>query len=746
MLVLLLFSLGVLRVRVVEGRMSFSVDKLVALDLETYAIEPGLLTPRVVCGSMAWPGKGGRLFDRDAIIDEAYQLLKSDAIIVGANIAFDFGCLARESFKLLPLIFKAYDEGRVFDVQIAQALDAIYHGHLYLDPRTMDQIRNPETGKRGRYSLSIVVELVLGRSNAKENDRWRKSYALLDGVPTEQWPEDAQQYPVDDAVNTLECAIAQIKGGGGGCTPGPHKNIEDLENQAAAAFALQLGAIWGLRTDAAAVDHLRKRGAEAAEKFATRFKKLGFIREDGTEDQAAVKRAVVKVYGNGAKCSSCIDGKVLSDKSGKPINCKVCSGTGLDIEGVPRTKTGGVTANADCLIESGDDDLAAYGDAAFEKVNTTYIPFVAQGIDRPLTLRPNILVASGRTSYDGPIQQLPKGVIKGDIASEVRPCFHARPGYVYCSVDFAALELCTLSQVCLWLLGHSYMADTINASGDPGFLHTAFAARLAGVSAEEMAIRIKAKDDNAMKYRQAAKAGNFGLPGGMGAARFVVSKRKRSEGTTTAPDGFEYDGIRFCILLDGAERCGEEKVTMWPLDPSRGRPTPPVCKRCVQCAEELRRNWFSQWPEIGPTWKPGTYFEWVTSRVDQGLTMPCLGTYRERGGCSFTDAANNAFQALASDGAKRALWRLTSECYLNRESPLWGSRPVVFIHDEILCEIPEDKAHEAAFEQSRVMLAGMRELVPDVTVKAEPALCRAWHKGMEPAYDKSGRLIPWTPK
>lgn len=724
--------------------MSYSVDKLVSLDLETYAIEPGLLTPRIVCGSMAWPGKGGALFTRDGILAGAEALLKGESIIVGANIAFDFGCLARENPKLLPLIFKAYEEDRVFDVQIAQALDAIYHGHLFLDPRTMDQLRNPETGKRGRYSLSTVVDLVLGRTDAKANDRWRTSYALLDGIPIESWPEDAQQYPVDDAVNTLECAIAQVKGGGGGFTPGPHKNIEDQGNQAAAAFALQLGAIWGLRTDAAAVEHLRKRGAEAAQKFNEKFKKLGFIREDGTEDQAAVKRAVVKVYGSGAKCSACIDGKVLSEKSGKPINCKVCSGTGLDIEGVPRTKTGGVTANADCLIESGDDDLAAYGDAAFEKVNTTYLPFLEQGLVRPISLRPNVIVATGRASYDNPIQQLPKGVVKGDIASMVRPCFRARPGYVYCSVDFGALELCTLSQVCLWLLGHSYMADTINASGDPGFLHTAFAARLAGISPEEMAIRIKAKDENAMKYRQAAKAGNFGLPGGMGAARFVVSKRKKSEGTTKAPDGFEYDGIRFCILLDGAERCGEEKVTMWPLDPARARPTPPVCKRCVQCAEELRKNWFAQWPEIGPTWKPGTYFEWVTSRVDQGLPMPCLGTYRERGGCAFTEAANNAFQALASDGAKRALWRLTQECYGNRDSVLWGTRPVVFAHDEIIAELPEEKAYLAGPEMARVMIGGMRELVPDVTVKAEPALCAVWDKRMETVL-KNGKLVPWVP-
>ena len=41
------------------------------------------------------------------------------------------------------------------------------------------------------------------------------------------------------------------------------------------------------------------------------------------------------------------------------------------------------------------------------------------------------------------------------------------------------------------------------------------------------------------------------------------------------------------------------------------------------------------------------------------------------------------------------------------------------------------------------MVAEMKKYVPDVKVKAEPALMRFWTKEAEAKYDASGRLIPW---
>ncbi len=386
-------------------------------------------------------------------------------------------------------------------------------------------------------------------------------------------------------------------------------------------------------------------------------------------------------------------------------------------------------------MESGDPDLMAFGESEAEKVRDTYLPFLESGLDRPITLRPNVLVASFRTSYDGLIQLLPR-------EGGVRECIRARGAwsgspidYVFCSVDYAALELCTLAQVCYWLFGRSQMMETINATGDPGSLHTAFAAHLAGKTTEEMITLVKAKDPNAVKYRQAAKAGNFGFPGGMGAAKFVLSKRKKSEGKTVAADGTEYPGIRFCILLADAERCGIEKVTAW-----KDRPTPPICRACVELVErELRPAWFKQWPEIKE------YFAWVNARVEAGGEFPCWGTESIRGGLDFTSGANHSFQNLAATGAKYALRKVTRECYLDRSSALWGTRPIFFAHDEIVAEQPAKTAHLAGPRMSEVMVAAMKEYVPDVAIVAEPALMRAWYKAAE-AVHVDGRLVPWEPK
>ncbi len=719
--------------------MAFDLTKLVAFDTETHLIEPGILIPKLVCGSTASvvdSRVAGKLLSRRDALSHVGELLAGDAVIVGANIAFDMAVVSKADPALLSLVFKAYEEGRVFDIQIAQALHAIAEGNLFLDPRTGEPFRT-KSGRRGRYSLERCVDLVLGRENAKENDRWRLAYALLEDIPMEEWPEDAKQYPIDDAVNTLEVAIAQLKGGGPGCTPGPHRNGEDLVNQVEAAFALHLGAAWGLRSDGNSVETLRERCDDAHKTFVERFKGLGFFRPDGSKDTARVKRAVVAVYGNGSKCLStdCVGGKTLSPKSGNAVNCKDCSGTGLDISSSPRTPTGGVCADRDSLVESGDPDLEALGESEAEKVRTSIIPFLEQGVERPITLSPNVLVSSGRVSYDGVVMLLPKGVTKGDIASQTRSTFRARQGYVYCSVDYGALELCSFSQVCLWLLGRSQMAETINATSDPGMLHTAFAGRLAGKSTEEMIMALKAGDSNAAAYRQVGKFANFALLGGMGAAKFCLLARKRSSGLTPMPDGSKMPGVRFCVLIGGKDRCGVQKVSTF-----KGRDIPPTCVACLEIADEqLRPTWLKQWPEVYP------YFNWVKSRVgDNGMTadMPCLGTHRVRGGCGFTDGTNNTFQALAADGAKNALRKLTRECYLKDDSPLYGTRPILFLHDEILAEIPERVASEAGQKMAESMVASMREYIPDVWIKAEPALMRRWYKGAEPHY-VDGKLVPW---
>ena len=691
-----------------------TVGTLLSLDLETHLIQPGLLAPPIVCGSYA-DVNGSALLSKGEALSRFMHGLSGNATITGANIAFDFGCVAVAEPDLLEAIFAKYECGQVYDVLIAQTLDAIARGLLrddtgkkmLVDPRTGGPVKHPVTGKLAhRYSLEVVTDLVLNRVDAKRNDAYRKSYATLEHVPMDQWPEEARQYPVDDAVNTRDVAVSQLR---------HHRNLHDMPNQAYAAWCLHLGSIWGLRADPTRVGELRKKvekkHAEAIEQFTLQ----GYLTAEGKENSKKLKLAVIQAYaGPPAVCPTCVGGKVPSPKTGNPINCKACDGTSVVLdERIPRTDGGGIKTDRDTLAESGDDALKAYAEfGPNNKIRETYLPFLEAATKTPVNVSPNVLVSTGRTSYDGKIQTIPR-------AGGVRECFIPSKGRVISSVDYSAIEMCTLAEVMYELLGFSKIGDVINESKDPGRLHSDLGARLAGREGDPTfyaAVKIKGSFEEDM--RQSGKAGNFGFPGMMGEVKFVHAKRK--------------EGLRVCQLTRRAERCGRQKVTEW-----RGREYTPTCLDCIQASRWIRTEYLNMW-NMQP------YFNKVQFLLDSGdgeITQ--LVSERVRGGCSAPQAANTFFQGLAADGAKRALRLITRESYCDRNSPLFGSRLLAFAHDETLMEHHEEVAHEAAHRQSELMIKGMKEVVKRGHVVAEPALMRFWSKKAEAKYNEKGRLIPW---
>lgn len=321
---------------------------------------------------------------------------------------------------------------------------------------------------------------------------------------------------------------------------------------------------------------------------------------------------------------------------------------------------------------------------------------------------------------------------------------------VYGSVDYAGVELTTLSQVTRWICGYSKMADIINETGDPGGLHAAFGAVIAGVDVDLFKARVKSGDKEAKGLRQAAKAFMFGKPGGMGSAKLVLAKRKKNEGRTYAPGGNNVDakgqrfywGIRFCVLTGGAERCGVAKVTSW-----RDRPCAPVCRACCEQADILGQRWLNTFPEMK------AYFDYVSRVADSTGTISLAGLPHQkpehylpasvRGGVGFTDGANGHFQELAALLMKAALWEVNRKCYIDRTNVLYHTTRVpLCVHDEMFVETVEVMAHETVPEIVRTMEVAGQRLVPDVKLKAEPALSKRWLKAMEPYYVE-GKLAPW---
>jgi DNA polymerase-1 len=208
---------------------------------------------------------------------------------------------------------------------------------------------------------------------------------------------------------------------------------------------------------------------------------------------------------------------------------------------------------------------------------------------------------------------------------------------------------------------------------------------------EEASKRLRAKDPEVKAFRQRAKAANFGYPGGLGAQTFKEYAR-----------GY---GIQMSI----------------------------------QDSYDLRSRWFARWPEMRRYLQ-----EHIAGMAEYVETFPVTQfvSKRVRGGCYYTSAANTYFQGLAADGAKRALYDVSRACYTDPESPLYGSYPVVFVHDEIILETPEHAVHEAAEQLVGVMCASMQKYVPDIPITASAHAMRVWTKDAEPVY-RDERLVPW---
>lgn len=854
-----------------ERTLNFKRDA-VAFDVETHRIQPGLLAPPLVCASIAWWSEDtqrpvGRLLGKEEALAELTRVLRDKSkILVGLTIAYDLLVMAvyaaRQGIDLMPLIFAAYEDGRIYDVSIAESLHAIAVGKLRKDYKTGLPLRDPVTGKMpASYNLAVCTYLCTGRINAKENDQFRQSYALLEHIPMGEWPELARTYPVDDVCNTLEDALIQV-----GAIPNPmadHKwptnaaqrctvcskqfsfsdtstcmarrtrrrNLHDVRHQVYAHWAMHLGAAWGFVVDQAAADAVETRVTEGRTERAAPFLQAGILRwkkEKGetklARDMSVIKKLVARAYGATSPCPACTGtGKVASAKSGNSINCKTCGATGYDLTGVPVPMTSptneeaqpGVGSGRDVLMESGDELLMGLAEFLEDaKIPESYIPWLREARveahdpagmkiwrNIPLLLRPNPFpLETGRASYSGVVMLLPR---KGGI----RECIVARKGRVLCSVDYEAGELITHGESATIIVGYSRLAEALNDGVKP---HNAFAGTVLGLDYLEYEARLADKKSPhslvCKDVRQAAKPANFGFPGGMGAAKLVLQQRKQGPDTPCAngpswieidgPGGTKvkvrgYKGLRFCILMDGADRCGthadgsSNKVNEW-----KRKPTPPTCKACLECAERLRAKWFKQWPENegyfemvgewtenGQPVEPGTEMtvcelDW---NVQTGQWEPVgplepgqivqHGSLRVRGGVQFTNGANGYFQALLADAAKRAFCRIQRECYdvtarvHGAPSPLFGSRAIVFQHDEALAELLEDKAHEAGHRMGDIMCEELRARCPRVkkAVKAKPAISRRWYKSMEPVYrnpagelcketDPGARLACWEPE
>lgn len=322
-----------------------------------------------------------------------------------------------------------------------------------------------------------------------------------------------------------------------------------------------------------------------------------------------------------------------------------------------------------------------------QKVLTTYVPVLERGTEVPINASYNPILETFRTSCSRPNLQNPPR--KGG----VRECFVPRPGWVFAFCDYDTLEMLTLAQTCIDLFGYSEIAKAAHRGED---FHLSLAADMLYLSYDEAKKRLEAGDEKVSDFRQLAKVANYGFGGGMGGNAFVSYAK-----------GY---GM-------------EVKLSM---------------------AKKLHSSFRSKWIEMKD------YFAHCSALVGQRKRAKVVKFPRSglmRGEVSYTATCNGYFQHLAAMGAKEALYEVTKECYINRESDLYGCRPWLFAHDEIGLEIPYSgkRASDAALRLQKVMIDVMQKWCPDVPIGATAVMARRWYKGAKAVW-QNGIMVPSRPE
>ncbi len=473
---------------------------MIVVDFESFLIRPGLLAPRAVCASFAKPNQPAWLLRADRACSALEHILGPDGggeVLIGHNIPYDLAVAAAYRPALLPLIFKAYEDGRIRDTKLRQQLLDLAAGCLNY-PR-------PD-GTKGYHLADLELHhFGLDRSAEKQDPNgWRLRFSELDGLEPHEYPLAAREYALDDAgtltSGTLGVCLVQSRLAG---VADDAPLINEVE-QNRKAWALHLASCWGWRTNREATEALEAWARGEWSALQTKMFHAGYFRlEPMTNAEIAEGRAA-----DGITPPTYTATGRLSVVSGRPA--KYVKNTELIREHVARalraqglepalTDKGAVKADADALSMTGDALLEELGETGpVGTILKTFVPTLKLGLDVPINTRFNPLLETGRISSSKPNLN--------NISREggVRECFVPRPGFVLCSVDYNCAELRSLGQACLWLFGWSKMAEFFRSdpNGDP---HLALAASMLGISEDEAKSKKAAGDKTVKNARQSAK-------------------------------------------------------------------------------------------------------------------------------------------------------------------------------------------------------------------------------------------------
>ena len=450
--------------------------KIVAIDTETHLIGQANPLPRVVCVT-AYDGESSEIFRVDD--PRVSDLLRADRVI-GWNLA---------SFDL-PVIWRhgtPETRAAVWDLLCS---DRLYDGML------AHRIFKHAKGIQANYmtSLKDFCEKYL-KIHVEKEDTWRLRYAILDGVPFDQWPEDALSYALEDAVLHWQACHWQESHGYCGESFTRGKSVVTMAHDCRKAFALALTAAPGIRTDPEKIEALEEVDKARLAELSATCKSGGIMRATGTIDNKALQALAAKAER---------DSDVKFSRTEKTGAIQLDPGKVLLTENPVLIAHKELVSTRKRVGDGWTKGLYAELRAGNTFVNRCkYDPIKVTG--RTGSSGAKIGRDNKAPLWGGNHQNLPR-------SGGVRECHIPRPGRWFLAIDFSALELHTLAQCCINIVRYSKLAEALNKNLDA---HSVTGAQFLGVSYDEFKTHPKKKH-----YRTLAKPFNFGIAGGMGEARF----------------------------------------------------------------------------------------------------------------------------------------------------------------------------------------------------------------------------------
>ena len=375
--------------------------------------------------------------------------LHKDSTLFFHNAPFDLDVISNH-IHVKQWTYDVVDRAKVYDTQI---LYKLWHlAHVGFVPF--------------KSSLAHLSSSFFGEVMSKDNEI-RCNFMEYKNVPIEDIPEEFVVYGAKDVVATWDAyfeLVSRIK------RYDQHNTLLSHNIQLKGAVALDHIYKNGIKVDLKARDQKLKEMRALMEEKADTLATYGWVR--GTKGIKERYENIIDLIG-------------LSNV-------------------LPRTEDGSISSKREDLTHYNDHPfISAYLDFHEVEKATT---FIRNWCTERIHPRYSAILNTGRTSCSGGdnacnIQQIPR--IGG-----IRELFIPEEGKVFVDIDYSALELAGLAQVCITEFGYSKMADLIN---EGKCLHYYTASNVYRKPEEEIT-----KDE-----RQFAKIPNFAFPTNMSPSTFV---------------------------------------------------------------------------------------------------------------------------------------------------------------------------------------------------------------------------------